>query len=54
MLSQGALSSVFSLALKIFCSTFKQLYLFEHVFLQVQVVGKDDFYVPFVCIYVTR
>ena len=29
MSSQGALSSVFSFALKILCSTFKRLYLFE-------------------------
>ena len=53
MPSQGALSSIFSLALKILCSTFKHLYLFERVFLQVQVVCKDDFHVSFVCIYVT-
>ena len=53
MPSQGALSSVLSLALKILCSTVKHLYLFERVFLQVQVVFKNDFHVPFVCVYVT-
>ena len=53
MPSQGALSSIFNLALKILCSTFKHLYLFERVFLQVQVVSKDDFHVSFVCVYVT-
>ena len=50
MPSQSALSIVFSLALKILCSTFNHLYLFECVFLQVQVVCKDDFHVFFVCV----
>ena len=53
MLSQGALTSVLSIALKILCSTVKHLYLFERVFLQVQVVCKNDFHAPFVCVYVT-
>ena len=38
MPSQVALSSVFRLVLKILCSTFNYLYLFERIFLQVQVV----------------
>ena len=50
MSSQGALSSVFRLALKILRSTFKHLYLFE---LQVQVVYKGDSHVSFVCVCVT-
>ena len=50
MSSQGALSSVFRLALKILRSTFKHLYLFE---IQVQVVYKGDSHVSFVCVYVT-
>ena len=53
MLNQGALSSVFSLALEILCSTFKHLYLFEFVFLQIQIVCKDDFHVAFAYDYVT-
>ena len=53
MPSQVALSSVYRLALKIVCSTFNYLYLFERNFLQVQVVCKDDFNVPFVSFYVT-
>ena len=53
MASQGALSNVFSLALRILRSTFKYLCIFECVFLQVQVVWKDDFHVPFMCVYVT-
>ena len=44
MPSQVALSSVFRLALKTLYSTFNYLYLFERIF---QVVGKDDFLVPF-------
>ena len=53
MPNQSALSNVFRLALKNLCSTFNHLYLFECVFLQVQVVCKDNFYVPFLCVYVT-
>ena len=51
MPSQVALSSVFRLALKILCSTFNYLYLIERIFLQVQAVCKDDFRVPFECVY---
>ena len=53
MPSQGALTSVLSIALKNLCSTVKHLYLFERVFLKVQVVCKNDFHAPFVCGYVT-
>ena len=49
MPSQVALSSVFKLALKPLYSTFNYLYLFERIF---QVVGKDDFLVPFLpCVF---
>ena len=49
MPSQVALSSVFRLAVKALCSTFNYLYLFERIF---QVVGKDDFLVPFLsCVF---
>ena len=44
MPSQVTLSSVFRLGLKVLRSTFNYLYLFEHIFLQVQVVCKDDFH----------
>ena len=54
MSSQVALSSVFRLAIKILCSTFNYLYLFERISLQVQVVYKDDFHVPFVCVFMLR
>ena len=50
MPSQVALSSVFRLAVKALCSTFNYLYLFERIF---QVVGKNDFLVPFVYVYLT-
>ena len=50
MPSQVALSSVFRLVLKILCGAFNYLYLFEHMFLEVQVVCKDDFHIPFVCL----
>ena len=53
MRSQVTLSSVFRLALKILCRTFNYLYLSEGTLLKVQVVSKDDFHVPFVCVYVT-
>ena len=53
MPSQGALSSVSSLALKILFSIFKHLYLFECVFLQVQLVCKDNFHFLFACVYLT-
>ena len=44
MPSQVTLSSVFRLGLKVLRSTFNYLYLFEHIFLQVQVVCKDYFH----------
>ena len=50
MPSQVALSSVFRLALKTLCSAFNYLYLLERV---LQLVCKDSFLVPFVCVYVT-
>ena len=53
MPSQVALSSVFRLALKILRSIFNYLHLFERIFLQFQVVCKDDFHVLYVCVYVT-
>ena len=50
MPSQVALSSVFRLALKTLCSTFNYLYLFGRIF---QIVGKDDFLVPFLsCVFI--
>ena len=45
MPSQSALSSVFRLALKILCSAFNYLHLFERIFSQVQIICKDDFHV---------
>ena len=52
MPSQVALSSVFKLPVNILGSAFNYLDLFECIFLQVQLVYKDDFYVPFVSVYV--
>ena len=49
MPNQVALSSVFRLALKTLSNTSNYLYLFQYIFLQVQVVCKDDFHVPFAC-----
>ena len=52
MPSELALSSVFKLPLNILGSAFNYLDLFERIFLQVQLVYKDDFHVPFVSVYV--